>query len=100
MAPFAPENMPRPGQFISKKGHRYPMAKRSILPGATNQPTNQPTKAWLAPTAIGVEDHVPKLALVVLVHVGGFLRSHRVELLLRLPVISSPAAARRRLRWW
>ena len=23
MAPFAPENMPRPGQFISKKGHRY-----------------------------------------------------------------------------
>ena len=49
---------------------------------------------------VGVEDHVPKLALVVLVHVGGFLRSDRVLLLLRHSVILSPAAARRRLRWW
>ena len=49
---------------------------------------------------VGVEEHVPKLALVVLVHVGEFLRGDRVWLLLRLPVIFSLAAARRGLTWW
>ena len=47
---------------------------------------------------VGVEEHVPKLVVVVLVHVGGFLRRDRVGLLLRLLVNFSPAAARHGLR--
>ena len=47
---------------------------------------------------VGVEEHVPKLVVVVLVHVGGFLRRDRVGLLLRLLVNFSLAAARHGLR--
>ena len=49
---------------------------------------------------VGVEEHVPKLVVVVLVHVGGFLRRDRVGLLLRLLVNFSPAADRHGLRGW
>ena len=49
---------------------------------------------------VDVEEHVPKLVVVVLVHVGGFLRRDRVGLLLRLLVNFSPAAARHGLRGW
>ena len=49
---------------------------------------------------VGVEEHVPKLVVVVLVHVGGFLRRDRVGLLLRVLVNFSPAAARHGLRGW